>query len=34
MQCDKRFTTFERVELNMPVVVKKMAQEWSLTVAS
>ncbi|WP_211452911.1 transcriptional regulator NrdR [Collimonas antrihumi] len=23
MQCDKRFTTFERIELAMPVVVKK-----------
>lgn len=23
MQCDKRFTTYERVELAMPVVVKK-----------
>ena len=23
MQCDKRFTTFERIELAMPVIVKK-----------
>lgn len=23
MHCDKRFTTFERIELTMPVVVKK-----------
>ena len=24
-QCDKRFTTYERIELAMPVIVKKMA---------
>lgn len=26
-KCDKRFTTYERIELSMPFVVKKMAAE-------
>jgi len=30
--CDKRFTTYERIELIMPVIVKKMAAAASMNL--
>jgi transcriptional repressor NrdR len=32
-QCDKRFTTYERVELSMPIIVKKSGSRTEFEVA-
>lgn len=33
LQCDKRFTTYERIELNMPAVVKRNGTRMEFDVA-